>query len=106
MLKGEIDATGNIDYILPESDSKMYTRAELEGLSVWELYLARNEVFARYGRQFKNDDLADYFSSQPWYNGEYSPEDFDGWFSPNEYEKANMDLILEIEHEQNSPYLN
>ncbi len=106
VLKGEIDATGNIDYILPESDSKMYTRAELEGLSVWELYLARNEVFARYGRQFKNDDLADYFSSQPWYNGEYSPEDFDGWFSPNEYEKANMDLILEIEHEQNSPYLN
>lgn len=104
-LKGEIDATASAGYILPESDSRRYTRTELEGLSVWELYLARNEVFARYGRQFKNEDLADYFSSQPWYNGEYSPEDFDGWFSPNEYEKANTDLILEIEHERNSPYL-
>lgn len=104
-LKGEIDATTSADYILPESDSRRYTRAELEGLSAWELYLARNEVFARYGRQFKNDDLADYFSSQPWYNGEYSPEDFDGWFSPNEYERANTDLIMEIEHERNSPYL-
>lgn len=105
-LKGEIDATANTDYILPESDCRMYTRAELEELSTWELYLARNEVFARHGRQFKNEDLASYFSSQSWYNGEHSPDDFDGWFSPNEYEKANMDLILEIEHERNSPYLN
>lgn len=104
----EPESTGTSDgdgYVLPASDSEYYTRDQLEDLSDWELYLARNEVFARYGRQFKNNDLADYFSSQPWYNGEYSPEDFDGWFSPNEYEKANTDLILEIEHERNSPYL-
>lgn len=104
----ETESTGTSDgdeYVLPASDSKYFTRDQLEGLSDWELYLARNEVFARHGRQFKNDDLADYFSSQPWYNGEYSPEDFDGWFSPNEYEKANTDLIMEIEHERNSPYL-
>ena len=105
----ETESTGTSDgdeYVLPASDSEYYTRDQLESLSDWELYLARNEVFARHGRQFKNDDLADYFSSQPWYNGEYSPEDFDGWFSPNEYEKANTDLIMEIEHERNSPYLN
>lgn len=105
----ETESTGTSDgdeYVLPASDSEYFTRDQLEGLSDWELYLARNEVFARHGRQFKNDDLADYFSSQPWYNGEYSPEDFDGWFSPNEYEKANTDLITEIEHERNSPYLN
>lgn len=104
----EPESTGTSDgdgYVLPASDSEYYTRDQLEDLSDWELYLARNEVFARYGRQFKNNDLADYFSSQPWYNGKYSPEDFDGWFSPNEYEKANTDLILEIEHERNSPYL-
>lgn len=102
---GTEDPTSADEYILPASDSEYYTRDQLENLSDWELCVARNEVFARYGRQFKNTDLADYFSSQPWYNGEYSPEDFDGWFSPNEYEKANTDLILEIEHERNSPYL-
>lgn len=100
------DASSSDEYVLPASDSEYYTRDQLEGLSDWELYVARNEVFARYGRQFKNEALADYFFSQPWYNGEYPPEDFDGWFSPNEYEKANTDLILEIEHERNSPYLN
>lgn len=103
---GGADASSSDEYVLPASDSEYYTRDQLEGLSDWELYVARNEVFARYGRQFKNEDLADYFSSQPWYNGEYSPEDFDDWFSPNEYEKANTDLIMEIEHERNSPYLN
>lgn len=93
------------DYILPESDSRVYTRAELEGLSVWELYLARNEVFARHGRQFRNADLAEYFGGKDWYDPTWDPDEFDGWFSPNEYEKANTDLISELEHDANSPYL-
>lgn len=93
-------------YVLPGSDSRLYTREELEGLSDWELYIARNEIFARHGRQFSNADLVDYFEARPWYNGEYEPADFDSWFTPNEFEKANTDLILEVERGRNSPYLN
>lgn len=94
------------DYVLPESDSRYYTEDELEGLSTLELYYARNEIFARHGRTFNNEDLNEYFGSQPWYHGEYSPEDFDSWFTPNEYEKANAALIGEVERELGSPYLN
>ncbi len=94
------------DYVLPESDSRYYTEDELEGLSTLELYYARNEIFARHGRTFNNEDLNEYFGSQPWYHGEYSPEDFDSWFAPNEYEKANAALIGEVERELGSPYLN
>ncbi|MEY8460737.1 YARHG domain-containing protein [Eggerthellaceae bacterium 24-137] len=100
------DPVGDDEYILPASDSTTYTREELEGLSDWELYIARNEIFARRGRQFSNADLIDYFEARPWYNGEYEPADFDSWFTPNEFEKANTDLILEVERGRNSPYLN
>ncbi len=100
------DPAEDDECILPASDSTTYTREELDGLSDWELYIARNEIFARHGRRFSNADLVSYFEAQPWYTGEYEPADFDDWFTPNEFEKANIDLILEVERDRNSPYLN
>lgn len=101
------DNSGNLNaYVLPDSSSRYYSRAELEDLSLWELYLARNEIFARYGRGFKNQDLVDYFSSRSWYSQRYTPEEFDAMGSPlNDYEQKNTQLMLEIERERNSPYL-
>lgn len=93
-------------YILPESDSRKYSKSELAGLSNWELYVARNEIFARHGRGFKNEDLVTYFNAKSWYSELMAPEDFDEVFSPNKYEKANTDLIMELERDGNSPYLN
>ncbi len=94
------------DYVLPDSGSRYYSRAELEKLSLWELYLARNEVFARYGRGFKNQDLVEYFATKRWYHQTASPEDFDARPSPlNDYEMKNTSLMLEIEKARNSPYL-
>lgn len=94
------------DYVLPYSDSTYYTRAELERLSLWELYLARNEIFARHGRGFKNQDLVEYFATRRWYTERYTPEEFDAMPTPlNDYEQKNAELMLEIEKERNSPYL-
>ena len=99
-------ALESADYILPDVATRNYSEAELEALTDEELYYARNEIFARHGRGFKNQDLIDYFSSKTWYSEQYSPSDFDAMPSPlNEYEKANSDLIREIESDRNSPYL-
>ncbi len=102
-VKGGVSS--EVDYILPESDSRKYARSELSSLSTWELYIARNEIFARYGRRFNNADLAEHFNSKSWYSETWSAEEFDEWFSPNEYEKANADLIMELERDAGSPYL-
>lgn len=39
-------------FILPDSDKKPITNQHLEKLTGWELYIARNEIFARKGWKF------------------------------------------------------
>ena len=39
----------------------------LHGLSLYELRLLRNEIFARHGVRFRTDWLQAYFDGQPWY---------------------------------------
>ncbi len=94
------------DYLLPESDSRYYSEAELTSLSDWELYVARNEIFARHGRIFDNQDLREYFESQSWYEPRYTPEEFDalGDTAVNEYERANSQAILTLERNRGSQY--
>lgn len=93
------------DYILPDSATKLYTADELAVLSDYELYLARNEAFAKYGRKFKNADLTQYFSGKSWYTPTYEPAEFDAMPTPlNDTERANVDLIRQIEAQRNSPY--
>ncbi len=93
-------------YILPESATRLYTTAELEGLSNEELFIARNEIFARYGRGFANEILVQHFNAQPWYTKRYEPADFDAMPSPlNGIERDNVDTIRSIEEARNSSYL-
>ncbi|MDR1089044.1 MAG: YARHG domain-containing protein [Coriobacteriales bacterium] len=99
-------ATANSDYMISNSNQRYVTEAEIRKLSAWERYIARNEIFARHGRGFKNQDLRDYFRTKNWYTERYSPEEFDALPSPlNAYEKENADLILSIETADGSPYI-
>lgn len=93
-------------YILPDSNSRYYSSNELESMTDTELYLARNEIFARHGREFKNQDLRDYFGSMSWYTPKYSGEEFDAMDLLNDYEKKNADTMLSIEQKRGSSYLN
>lgn len=86
-------------FILPESDSRYLTMEDLEGLTAEECRIARNELFARHGRLFKDEELQTYFDSCDWYYGWIMPEDFDETVF-NEYEFANRDLIIKYEKEQ------
>ena len=48
-------------------ENRLVTEDMLKGLSLHELRLLRNEIYARHGRQFKTEWLSQYFWSQPWY---------------------------------------
>lgn len=86
-------------YILPNSNSEYISYSDLNGLTREEVVLARNEIFARRGRMFTTDYIADYFDSQSWYNPIYSAEDFPVSIL-NEYERENINTILEYEKAQ------
>lgn len=66
--------------------------SEVSGLSKSELRLARNEIFARHGRMFDDQELQDYFNSKSWYRGTIRPEDFSESML-SETEKANIETI-------------
>ena len=92
-------------YVLPDSATRLYSKSELQGLSNWELYVARNEIYARHGRTFQKDDLQSYFNSQAWYTPLYSPEEFDGMGLLNSTEQQNAATILELEQSRGSSYI-
>ncbi|NJE80938.1 YARHG domain-containing protein [Olsenella sp. SW781] len=97
----------NDDYILPYSATYEYSTSEISHLSDWELYLARNEIYARHGREFRNDDLVRYFSDKSWYTPTYSPDDFDARSGSilSYTEQRNAATILELEQARGSAYI-
>ena len=85
------------DYLLPDSNSRYLSNADLTGLTHEQLCFARNEIYARHGRIFKTPQVSNYFKTKSWYKGTVSPESFnEGVF--NEYERANIQLIKNYEN--------
>ena len=93
------------DYVLSDSATHRYSTSELEDLSNWELYIARNEIYARHGRRFQNDDLQSYFDGQDWYEPRYSPQEFDANVTLSDVELANAETIRSLEQSRGSSYL-
>ncbi len=83
-------------YIFYDSDSRYLTSSDLSGLSSWELKLARNEIYARHGRLFKDSSIQGYFNSCSWYYGYISPDNFDDDVL-NSVEVYNVKLIKKYE---------
>jgi|GEM_PF-2060544 len=70
---------------------------ELEELSPEELWIAKNEIYARHGRMFNNEKLQDYFNSSKcnaWYYPMYRPEYFNEDVL-SEVEKYNVKFITD-----------
>lgn len=85
------------DYILADSSSRYLSKSDLKGLSSYELMIARNEIYARHGRKFKDSSLQSYFNNKSWYKGTIEPDDFSPASVFNDYEIKNIDLIVEAE---------
>ncbi|MCM3568527.1 YARHG domain-containing protein [Neobacillus mesonae] len=77
------------EFIFPYSDVLRLTESEIAPLSLSQLRLARNEIYARHGYIFKSADLREYFSNKLWY---YQDPSFDET-SLNNVEKYNVELI-------------
>lgn len=80
-------------YVLPESNEKGLSADELRDLGEDRLRIARNEIYARYGRSFQDEALAQYFQKKAWYCQSETIDDT----VLSETELANRDLILQAE---------
>jgi len=88
---GKAVAADRAGFIFADSDVRYLTHGELQSLSAERLHLARNEIFARRGRYFKDDALRAYFSRFSWYRPR-------AWYVPlSQVEVANVELIQSIE---------
>ena len=89
-------SSSNQDYVLPESSYRYITESDLYGLTEEECRIARNEIYARHGRMFKDAELQAYFNSKSWYTPTIPADSFQESML-NVYEKENKDVILEYE---------
>lgn len=83
-------------YIVPEADSRYYTAGDFSGMPLQVVCYAKNEIYARHGRQFQSQELQGYFNEQEWYRGTVTAADFSESVF-NEYESANAALLAETE---------
>jgi hypothetical protein len=75
-------------------ENRAITEQMLQGLSLHELRLLRNEIYARHGRMFRAEWLQQYFFFQPWYNPDENFKDE----SLSGTDKLNVETI--VKHEQ------
>ncbi len=92
----------DMDYMLDFSSDREVTEDDLEDMSLAQLRIARNEIFARHGRQFKDSMLNQWFYSKSWYldiPAKYAPDYFDS-SNPNplsKLERENVEMISDYE---------
>ena len=84
---------------LAYTDSVRYTWEELSWLDSYGLCITRNEIYARHGRMFNDQDIQDYFNRQDWYVAQTSSADFDESVL-NDVELYNVELIHSYELKQ------
>lgn len=79
-----------------DTSSKVYTEADFQGIAPEVLHVIKNEMYARHGYSFRDQDLYNYFMGQVWYSPSVLPADFsEKTFS--ETEVKNLDLINSID---------
>ena len=100
------DIHGNADeYMFPTSSILALDQEMLADFSDYSLWIGRNEIYARHGRQFDNVYLQQYFDRCTWYKGEIPAQEFQGSVL-NQTEKDNIKLLqaAEKEYERQHPY--
>lgn len=101
---------GTGEYANPHSNTRYLTANELKDLSAIQLELMRNEIFARRGFLFGDQDLRMYFYSKPWYQPTIPGAEFDSSvFNKYEYHNAKLILLYEkkergVQFSSDNPY--
>src|SRR6185503_7402095 len=81
---------GDMEYF----ENRAISEQMLQGLSLHELRLLRNEIYARHGRMFRAEWLQQYFFFQPWYapDENFKDEELSG------NDKLNVETIVKYEN--------
>ena len=88
----ENDSNSENGMIFPDSSEVEIASADIKKLSDEDLRYAVNEIYARHGYIFKDDQLRTYYEQYDWYKETVKPEDFsDSVF--NEVEKRNVQML-------------
>lgn len=84
-----------IDFVgqYPQASQRLLKSSELSGLTKKQLQIMRNEIFARYGYEFKSQAMKDYFKAQKGYYPRF--KQVDAFLSA--IEKENIQLIKKQE---------
>lgn len=90
----------NSQFVLPYSSTRELTEADLAGLDRGQLIIARNEIYARHGRQFKTDWIQTHFNGCSWYtvNPYYNYSNEDSMLTSLELKNALFLLDYEKKH--------
>ncbi len=77
---------------------KYYTEEDFTNSPFVVIHLAKNEIYARHGYIFVNEDLNNYFMGCAWYEPICGRDKFhDQVF--NDYERKNLELLIKMEKE-------
>lgn len=80
------------DCVCPFSSTRELSYADMADKSLYELRIARNEIYARHGYIFQDESLQKYFDNKSW----YTPVSRDVLLS--EVERRNVAFIESFEH--------
>lgn len=95
----QIDRNSKEGMVFAESGTKALSAADVTGKSADEIWIAKNEIFARHGRTFTNPKLAEHFGKQPWYQADANYKD--SALSPLERRNAMYLNIVELDNDLN-----
>ena len=92
----EVTDISSIVEPLYHTDMRIYQKQDFDHVPPLIIHLAKNEIYARHGYIFKNEDLYNYFKGQLWYEPSISPDKFeDSLFNKNE--QTNLKLLTELD---------
>lgn len=78
------------DYVFPNSSSSLLSSSDISSKNNWEIIIAINEIYARYGYSFSSTELNNYFENKSWYNNTHSND-----ITLNDIEDNNLKLLAE-----------
>ena len=86
-----------LDYkVFEDSSERLLEWSDIYMLSNEDIRIAKNEIYARHGYIFKDENLKNYFMGQLWYIPSVKAEEFDdSVFS--DIEKRNLELLNRLD---------
>lgn len=87
----EPEVSDEVEYVLPNSRYEELTNGDLYGFDSVMLRIARNEIYARHGRMFADEELQAYFDSKEWYRNIYPK------YPATDFEKLNPSPLSSVE---------